>query len=338
MKISIILPVKDTSKYLKECLDSIVGQSYTNWELLAVNDNSSDNCFSILQEYAAQDDRIKALDNPQPSLLNALRYGYAKSSGILIHRMDSDDIMPLNKLELMIDKFDFENLSQLSGGIVITGGTKYFKDDGEVGDGFKKYDAWLMDVARNNSHKIEMYKECVIPSNCWLVHREDFDKIGGFSPETFPEDYDLCFRFIEGGLNVIGIPEVLHHWRDRSDRISRNWEVYKDNRFFQLKIGYFQKITRDTSRPLVLWGAGKNGKDLAKLIKEQKEEFHWVCDNENKIGKDIYDVRLKHYSVIQEIANSQIIIGVASPNGQKEIMTELNKLNLKKGIDYWFFA
>lgn len=331
MKVSIILPVKDTEKYLAECIDSILNQSYSDWELLAVNDNSSDNCLSILQEYSKQDDRIIALNNPQPSLLNALRYGYSKSTGSLIHRMDSDDIMPLNKLKLMV------KYHQSIGG-VITGGTEYFKDDGEVGDGFKRYDAWLMDVARKNSHKAEMYKECVIPSNCWLVHRNDFDKIGGFTPETFPEDYDLCFRFIEGGLRITGIPEVLHHWRDRSDRISRNWDVYKDNRFFQLKVLYFQKITRDTARPLVLWGAGKNGKDLAQLIKKQNNEFHWVCDNENKIGKDIYGIRLEHYNIIQEIVNPQIIIAVASPSGQEEIMIELKKLNLIKGVDYWFFA
>lgn len=338
MKISIILPVKDTEKYLAECIDSILHQSYSDWELLAVNDGSSDGCLDILQEYSHMDNRIIALNNPNRGLIEALRYGYSISSGELIHRMDSDDIMPLNKLELMIDKFDFENRSQLSGGIVITGGTKYFKEDGEVGNGFKKYDAWLMDVARKNSHKIEMYKESVIPSNCWLVHRENFDKIGGFYPDTFPEDYDLCLRFIEGGFDIIGIPEVLHHWRDRSDRISRNWDVYKDNRFFDLKVTYFYKITRVFDRPLVLWGAGKNGKDLAKLLQKREESFRWVCDNENKIGKDIYGIRIEHYDVIQEIVNPQIIIAVASPNGQIEIEEELKTFNLKKGQDYWFFA
>ena len=59
------------------------------------------------------DNRIIALNNPNRGLIEALRYGYSISSGELIHRMDSDDIMPLNKLELMIDKFDFENRSQL---------------------------------------------------------------------------------------------------------------------------------------------------------------------------------------------------------------------------------
>lgn len=330
MKISIILPVKDTERYLKECLNSIVNQSFSNWELLAVNDGSSYGCSDILQEYSLIDDRIIALDNPNPGLIEALRYGYSKSSGELIHRMDSDDIMPLNKLALMFQKY--------TAGTVITGGTKYFREDREVGDGFKKYDSWLMDIAKNNTHKIEMYKECVIPSNCWLIHRSDFDKVGGFTPDTFPEDYDLCLRFIEGGLDIVGIPEVLHHWRDRSDRISRNWDVYKDNRFFDLKVNFFYKMTRVHNRPLVLWGAGKNGKDLAKLLKKREESFHWICDNENKIGKDIYGFNMKHFTTLNNVVDPQIIIAVASPAGQNEISNELKKFNLKKGEDYWFFA
>lgn len=329
-KISIILPVKDTAKYLYACLDSIVGQTYDNWELLAVDDNSTDECLSILQEYSKRDDRIQAIVNPNPGLLNALRLGYAHSKGDLIHRMDSDDIMPLDKLELMVNS--------ISDNTLITGATEYFSDEGPIGDGFKRYDNWLMDVAKNQSHKSEVYKECVIPSNCWLVHRQDFDRIGGFVPDTFPEDYDLCFRFIAGGLKIVGLPKVLHHWRDRSDRISRNWEVYKDNRFFKLKVHYFFEMDRDINRPLVLWGAGKNGKDLAKLFLENEQVLHWVCDNQKKIGKDIYDIRMKHFEEIDNLENPQIVIAVASPDGQKEIQLELNSRGLKKGEDYWFFA
>jgi len=338
-KISIILPVKDTAKYLVKCLISICNQSYQNWELLAVDDDSTDNSLSILQEYAEKDSRIKALINPNPSLLNALRYGYSHSNGELIHRMDSDDIMPEDKLESMYTAFkDEAEQTDQQNGILITGGTKYFSDEGPVGDGFLRYDKWLMKVAKLNSHRKEVYKECVIPSNCWLIHRTDFDAIGGFEHDTFPEDYDLCFRFIAGELKIVGLPKILHHWRDRSDRISRNWEEYKDNRFFELKVHYFYKMDRDLSRPLVLWGAGKNGKDLAKLLVQKETSFNWVCDNEKKIGKDIYNVRMKHYSVIETINSPQIIIAVASPDGQKEIEQELEELGLEKGIDYWFFA
>ena len=335
------MPVKDTAKYLRICLDSILEQSFDNWELLAVDDGSSDDCLSILQEYADRNKRIKAISNSQPGLLNALRLGYSHSSGELIHRMDSDDVMPADKLEVMLTSRASVNTRasvKNKSGVLITGATEYFSDEGPIGDGFRRYDKWLMDVAKNESYREEVYKECVIPSNCWLVHRDDFDRIGAFNPATFPEDYDLCFRFIEGGLKIVGLTQVLHHWRDRPDRISRNWVVYKDNRFFELKISYFFKMDRDNSRPLVLWGAGKNGKDLAKLILQKEEEIHWICDNEKKIGKNIYGITLEHYSSLSKIKNAQVVIAVASPDGQNEIIAELIRNRMKKGIDYWFFA
>ena len=330
------MPVKDTAEYLHACLDSILDQTYTHWELIAVDDGSSDNSFSILQEYDKKDKRVITLQNPEPSLLKALRFGYAHSSGELIHRMDSDDKMPANKLQTMYEAYT--SVPSHFHPVLITGGTEYFSDEGPVGDGFKRYDKWLMDVANDNSHAIEVYKECVIPSNCWLVHRSDFDKIGGFEPSTFPEDYDLCYRFIEGSMTIIGLPKVLHHWRDRSDRISRNWDVYKDNRFFELKVDYFFKINRDNNRPLVLWGAGKNGKDLAKLISKKESKYHWICDNDKKIGKDIYGTKLQHFELLKELISPQIIIAVASPDGQTEILQELENRGKIKGKDYWFFA
>lgn len=332
-KISIVIPVKDTAPYLEACISSILSQTFGNWELIAVNDNSSDNSLDILTDFAARDKRIKVFTNPTPGLLEALRFGYEQTSGELIHRMDSDDKMPLNKLQLMVEAWQ-----QNGKGSLITGGTEYFKDNGEVGDGFRRYDAWLREVARNQSHEIEMYRECVIPSNCWLVHREDFDGVGGFEPETFPEDYDLCFRFITGGLNIIGLHEVLHLWRDREDRISRQWEVYRDNRFYELKVNYFFKYSRKQEKSLVLWGAGKNGKDLAKLILQKEKSFNWVTDNDKKIGKDIYGIVLNDMNMLKSIENPQIIIAVASPQDQKEITLLMNKMSLKEGENYWFFA
>jgi glycosyltransferase involved in cell wall biosynthesis len=332
-QISIVLPVKDTAPYLHDCLQSIIDQEFKNWELIAINDASTDDSLKVLEEFAALDSRIKVFTNPNPGLLQALRFGYSKTTGNLIHRMDSDDKMPVSKLSLMHNEW-----IKQGKGSVITGGAEYFMDNAEVGDGFKRYASWLTEVSRTNSHAENIYRESVIASNCWLVDRDDFDKIGGFEPETFPEDYDLCFRFYQGGLKIIGLDAILHLWRDRPDRISRNWDVYKDHRFFDLKINYFFSIERDSNRPLALWGAGKNGKDLAKLIQGQESNLNWVCDNEKKIGKDIYGIRMERFEKIKDLNDPQIIIAVASPDGQKEIETILKSWNLTAGDDYWFFA
>ena len=173
-------------------------------------------------------------------------------------------------------------------GTVIAGGTEHFVDEGEVGNGFRRYERWLNDVARRGAHYEEIYQECVIPSHSWLIHRSDLDAVGAFDPEVYPEDYDLCFRFYRKKLRVVGLDKVLHYWRDRSDRISRTWECYQDNRYFDLKLRYFYELDRDRSRPLVLWGAGRNGKDLAKQMLAYEDTFHWVCDNPRKIGRDVY--------------------------------------------------
>lgn len=332
-KVSIIMAVKDTAIYLRECLDSILNQTYENWELIAVNDHSSDDSPEIIAEYAEKDDRIKLFHSDRPRLIPTLQVGYDQVSGILINRMDSDDRMPLDKIEVLVKEW-----LKHGKGTIIAGGTEHFVDEGEVGGGFIRYEEWLNEVAKTETHYEQIYKECVIPSHCWIIHKEDFDAVGAFDPIVYPEDYDLCFRFYKQELKVIGLDKVLHYWRDRSNRISRTWEEYEDNRYFDLKVKYFFELDRDKARPLVVWGAGKNGKDLVKLLLQQEDNLHWVCDNQRKIGKDIYGIRLQHFNEITDLKSPQILIVVTSPDGQKEIQALLIEWKKKPTKDYWFFV
>jgi len=331
--VTIIMAVKDTAIYLHECIDSIINQTYPNWELIAVNDHSSDGSDRILKAYAAKDERIRFYNSNQPKLIPTLQLGYAKTKGTLINRMDSDDRMPLDKLQVLVAEWN-----KYGKGTVIAGGTEHFVDEGEVGGGFLNYEKWLNKVARTSTHYQEIYKECVIPSHCWILHKEDFDAVGAFDPIIYPEDYDLCFRFYKKGLQVVGINKILHHWRDRSDRISRTWDEYKDNRYFDLKLRYFYELDRDRTRPLVVWGAGKNGKDVAKLLQLYTDDFYWVCDNQHKIGKDIYDIRIKDCKDISILDHPQIIIVVSSPDGKIQIRELLDQWNKKPVVDFWFFV
>ncbi|ELR71848.1 Dolichol-phosphate mannosyltransferase in lipid-linked oligosaccharide synthesis cluster [Fulvivirga imtechensis AK7] len=330
---SIVMAVKDTEPYLPECLESILAQTYPNWELIAVNDHSTDATPDILREYATKDERIRVYNSDRPKLIPTLQKAHGHCRGTLINRMDSDDIMPEYKLQVMVQEWQ-----KHGKGTIVAGGTKHFVDEGEVGEGFLRYENWLNDVARESRHYEEIYQECVIPSHCWLIHRDDFNAVGAFDPEVYPEDYDLCFRFYQERLKVIGVDRILHYWRDRSDRISRTWDCYKDNRYFELKIRYFYELDRDKSRPLVLWGAGKNGKDMARLLKKHKDVFHWVCDNEKKIGKHIYGVYMNHFSILSELQNPQIMIVVSSPDDRVAIRQQLRDWNKQPATDFWFFA
>lgn len=327
--VSIVFPVKDTAKYLPTCLDSILAQTYQNWELIAIDDFSSDQSLSLLKSYAEKDKRVRVCSAKETKLIPVLKQAYSLSKGDLITRMDSDDIMPENKLELMV--------SAAEQGCVVTGKVNYFTDEGELGEGFLKYAEWLNSLVDNNNHWQEIYRECVVPSQCWMLYRADFERIAAFNSESYPEDYDLCFRMFKHGLNVKPINAILNHWRDRSDRISRRLEEYKDNRFLDLKIKYFLDIEGIEKGALTLWGAGRNGKDVAKLLLENKQDFVWLCDNENKIGKDIYGIILEHFSVLKQLDNPQIIIAIASPEEKTKIKTQLDSWGKKQGEDYWFW-
>ncbi len=252
-------------------------------------------------------------------------------SGSYIHRMDADDIMVKNKLEVLY------NLALENGqGIVATGHVKYFSKEG-VGEGYRKYEKWLNTLCNKNRHWQEIYKECVIASPCWLVHKRDFDNCGGFNSAIYPEDYDLVFRFYQYGLKVVSASEILHFWRDHTSRTSRNHIHYQQNAFFKIKLLYFFQLDRDRRRPLVIWGAGKKGKIMAKLLKAKNENFTWVSNNPNKNGLEIYDQVLESYKTIVTKNNPQVIITVAQKNAQKEITTFLHKNGLKEREDYYMF-
>ena len=100
--ISILMPYKNTGRFLEACLDSIIEQGYNHWELLAVNDHSTDHSQDILQDYARLDPRIKLRLNSGKGIIPALRTAYAISSGAFITRMDSDDIMYPDKLQHLL--------------------------------------------------------------------------------------------------------------------------------------------------------------------------------------------------------------------------------------------
>ena len=332
--VSIIMAAKDTAAYLPDCLDSIRAQTYTNWELIAVNDHSTDDTPEILQEYAGRDARIRVFHSNKPRLIPTLQTGYARAQGSLINRMDSDDKMPEYKLQVLVDEW-----LKYGKGTIVAGGTEHFVDEGEVGDGFLRYEKWLNELAGKGTHYQQIYKECVIPSHCWIIHKDDFDAVDAFNPVVYPEDYDLCFRFYRQGLSVVGIDKVLHYWRDRSDRISRTWEEYKDNRYFDLKVRYFNELDRDPERPLVVWGAGKHGKDLVKHLQASGAgaELQWVCNNQNKIGKDIYGVKMQHVDAIPAMDNPQILIAVTSREETANIKKLLASWNKEPVRDFWFF-
>tara|TARA_R110002050_G_scaffold24240_2_gene64802 strand:- start:1970 stop:2977 length:1008 start_codon:yes stop_codon:yes gene_type:complete len=330
--ISILIPFKNTAEFLPDCIQSIINQTYDNWEILAVNDHSTDNSLDVMHSYAQKETRINVLKNEGKGIIDALRTAYSHAQGTYITRMDSDDIMSPNKLENMV-----RSLEKLGQGHIALGKVKYFSKEG-VGDGYKSYEKWLNRLTEKGLNYSEIYKECVIPSPCWMVHRTDLERAGSFTSNRYPEDYDLAFRFYEQDLKCIPTNELLHYWRDYGHRTSRSSEHYAQNYFLDIKLHYFLKLDRDNESPLVLWGAGNKGKALAKNLLKKNIAFIWVCNNSNKIGLDIYDKRMNHYLELSKLQKAQVIITVANKEAQEFIKDYLQDQGKNRVQDYFFFC
>jgi glycosyltransferase involved in cell wall biosynthesis len=314
--VSIILPFKNEELYLEACINSILNQTYPHWELVLVDDNSTDKSTLIAQDFVATDPRIQYFKSPGSGVIEAMRHGFLQSTGSLITRMDGDDLKAEDNLEQLI--------RVTRAGTIGIGKVKYFRDDG-LGGGYSLYEAWINELTQADNNFGEVYKECVIPSPAWLATRQDFIAAGGFNSDFYPEDYDLCFRFYKAGLKTAGTSGIIHFWRDHANRTTRTSHFYADNRFMDLKLHYFKEIDHDKTKQLILWGAGKKGKVVAKDWTASDISFRWLTDNTKKIGHNIYGKILENAKEAVFDKNAQVVIVVADKAGQSEISALLDQ-------------
>ena len=122
MLFSIIIPVYNVEKYLRDCLDSVLGQTCPDWEAICVNDGSTDESNVILEEYLEKDSRFKVINQDNRGLSSARNTGMDNAEGNYILFLDSDDWLGKNALEVLAGNMGGEDLICFSG-------RRYFEND-----------------------------------------------------------------------------------------------------------------------------------------------------------------------------------------------------------------
>lgn len=105
-KISLIVPVYNTEKYIENCLDSLINQTYNNIEIICVNDGSTDNSLNILKDYEKKDNRIIVIDKKNEGVSVARNIGIEKATGDYFMVVDSDDTIELNTCEILMNNLN----------------------------------------------------------------------------------------------------------------------------------------------------------------------------------------------------------------------------------------
>ena len=105
-KISIIVPIYNVEKYLHKCINSILNQTFTDFELILVDDGGTDNCGNIIESYAKLDNRIITIHQKNGGLSNARNSGLKIAQGEYIRFVDGDDYIPADSIEILLNEIE----------------------------------------------------------------------------------------------------------------------------------------------------------------------------------------------------------------------------------------
>lgn len=276
--VSIVIPMKNASMWVEETLESIQKQTYSDWELIIVDDYSEDNSFSLVKQFSQNDSRIQVSRNNSTGIISALNQAFSQVKGDFITRMDADDVMPSNRLAQMVDLL--QNLPQKS---IVTGKVSYFSDEA-VSHGYLKYERWLNERVEQNDFYQQIYRECIVASPNWMGKTADFRTHNLFENLAYPEDYDLCFHWMKNDFTIYPINEVTLLWREHPLRTSRNSERYQQEAFFKLKLSWFRHFFINVTSVGIV-GLGTKGKLCATDLLQNNFPFKmYDLDYKNKLS------------------------------------------------------
>ena len=253
-----------------------------------MDDHSRDNSKAIIESY--HDPRINVIQNEGKGILPALQTAQRHIQGNYVTRMDADDIMATNKLSTLLKVLENE-----SNGVVATGNVKYFGEQ-KISEGYQRYEDWLNKTADQQSFYKRIYRECEVASPNWMMRKQDFDVMKGFNKLTYPEDYDMVFHWRMSRFLIKSCHQLTHLWREHPNRTSRNSDVYQQESFFKLKLGYFLK--EFNKKDLFLIGIEKKGLLIAKMLQEQKIRFRWFAKDPRLIGYKKHDIIIENISYL----------------------------------------
>ena len=253
-KLSIIIPVYNVDDYLSECLDSILRQSFTDFEVICVNDGSTDNSLDILNKYKALDNRIIVIDKNNEGSGIARNYGLQIALGEYVYFADSDDMFIKDALKLIVQTAEEKRTD-----ILIFGAYSYYdgkkRKGGYSADKFPK--KYLNKVFSSHDIIKRIFK---FPSTAWTkLYRRDF-----------LIKNNIKFQEIRAGQDQL----LFFHSMIKGDRIAllpKNLYCYRKNR--KGSVTAYKK--KQNYSPIYVFKA------IEKLLKEDGlfDEYKWVFVN-----------------------------------------------------------
>ncbi len=211
LKVSVIVPVYKVEQYLPACLDSLMAQTYRNFEIVAIDDGSPDRCGEILDEYAKKDPRIKVFHKENGGIAEVRNFGPAHAEGDLIAYVDSDDLVHPDYLRILVSALTGENADIAACGFV-----RCYEDTGKA-HYHRRADT---PVVMNRGEAIRDYLSPAnyMSVNTWnKVYRKELFEYGDivFPPGKIYEDALTMHKIYAHCDKAVFVDEPLYYYRQR---------------------------------------------------------------------------------------------------------------------------
>jgi glycosyltransferase involved in cell wall biosynthesis len=335
--VSVVMPCYNSADTIEETLKSLTRQTLTDFELIAIDDGSSDLTRKILEAWARRDCRFEVIHQSHQGIIPALNAGLAVCQAPYIARMDADDRSLPQRLERQVDYLERQPRVSVAGCLVAG-----FPEDG-VREGFCIYLEWLNSLVTDDEIRREIFVESPFAHPSVVFRREAVNEVGGYQEHGWPEDYDLWLRLYTAGARFAKVPEVLLEWREHPDRLTRTDKRYSLENFLRAKAYYLALGPLQRRDAVLVWGAGMMGRRLSKqLIRRGAPVAAFIDVDPKKIGKT-----RRSFPIIapddlpdwwKRYANPVVLAAVGARGARRLIRQQLNRLGLKEGYDWWAAA
>ena len=330
--VSVLLPCRNADPWLEECLESLFAQRLSDFEVVAVDDGSTDDTLGLLRSMARREHRLRVLDGERQGLVAALNRAASEAEAPLLARMDADDVAHPDRLLAQVE-FLARNTPVAACGTAV----RLFPES-SLGSGYRRYETWLNGLVNEQDVLADLFVECPIAHPTLVVRKSVFFALGGYRDLDWPEDYDLVLRLHAAGMRASNLPRQLLDWRVHPERHSLRSERYAPQAFRRCKVHFLRAAFLPPGRPVVVWGAGKVGKPLARELQRQGIPVAAFVDlDPRKIGQEIQGAPVLAPEGVEPLVRDSdpyVLAAVGSPGAREEIREALDTMNLIEIDDY----
>lgn len=332
--VSVLMPVRNAAATLPATLDSLLAQTHPAFELVAVNDGSSDATGEVLAAYAtkAWPCPVRSVTLPPSGIVPALNAGLAVARGAYVARMDGDDLCHPERLARQAAYLDAHPETALVACRVAFGG------DRAASGGYARYVDWTNTLLTHEQISLGRFRESPLAHPSVTFRKDAVLALGGYRDGPFPEDYELWLRMLDAGLGMHKLEAELLAWNDSPGRLSRTDPRYAVDSFYELKARYLARWLKRTNphHPRVtVIGAGRVARKRADhLLAHGVVIDAYVDIDPRKVGKIVHGRPVLHREALETPGARFLVSFVAGHGVGGDITRFLTSRGYHPGRDF----